>query len=258
MKHFLLVASFIFFSSFASAQEADWEELRNYAGVIGSDLKISMTLIMQGQDVHGVYFYNKWLKDIPIKGSLKDNRSVVLKEYDAKGIVTAVFKARFADRAPEYGDSQLKYEVLEGTWSRPDGSESKKFRVLLDNATYRPQGKGRYYVAGFDDDRAVESFAQKFWKAVVSKDREKVAGMVAYPVKVTIAGKDVEIKNKAALIKNYDHIFNKDFYERVKSAVPHNLFAKASGVMLGDKGEIWLGSENDSVKVIAINNGAWK
>lgn len=241
---FLLILS----SSVAFAQgSADWEELNNYSGIIGNDLKICMTLLIKDKDVTGVYFYNKWLKDITIRGKIDGKRGIELKEYDQSGKVTGLFKGHFLEPNPKY------YENIEGMWSRPDGMESKKFKVTLDNVTYRPLGHGRYYVAGFKNDHVVETFVQKFRKAVIAKDKVGVASMVRYPIDVNIGTKKVAIKNKAALIENYDQIFHSTLYEQIKSSVPHNLFVKATGVMLGN-GEVWFGLENNKISVIAINN----
>lgn len=239
----------------AMAQSNDkWEELNNYSGVIGEGLNIGMTLIMMGNDISGVYFYHRWLKDIPIKGTVDYNRNIILNEYDQNGKVEGIFKGQFLYHAPEYGDAPLKYEVIEGFWSRPDGSEVKRFRVVLNNATYRPPGNSRYYVAGFGGDKEVEEFAQKLREAVISKEKKKVSAMVLYPINVNINSKDISIKNKADFIKNYGEIFHKSFYDKIKCSIAHNMFAKDEGVMLGDKGEIWIGNKEGGIWVIAINN----
>ena len=238
------------------AQDNDgWEELNNYTGTIAGNLKVGMTLIMTGNDVSGVYFYNKWLQDIPVKGNMDSDRGIVLNEYDQNGKVKGMFKGHCLDHAVE-SDKQktpLKCEAFEGVWSRPDGVDSKPFRLVMDNATYRPIGYGRYHVAGFNNDKDVEMFAQNVWKAIIDANKEKVASMIAYPLNVQIGRKNVKIKNKKSFIKNYDQIFYKSFYEKIKKAVPHNMFTKSSGVMFGD-GEIWIGPQDKGIYVVAINN----
>ena len=252
----LLFAFLLIFSSTLYAKEnPDWEELNNYTGTIADNLKIGMTLVMTGKDVSGVYFYNKWLRDIPIKGSTNNDGSIVLNEYDQNGQLSGVFKGHSLDHVPEFGNQQTltKYEVIEGVWSNPDGVDSKPFRLVMDNATYRPIGYGRYHVAGFNNDKDVEMFAQNVWKAIIDTDKERVALMIAYPLNVQIGRKNVKIKNKKSFIKNYEQIFYKNFYEKIKKTVPHNMFAKSSGVMLGN-GEIWIGSRDKGIYVTAINN----
>lgn len=252
----LLFTFLLVFSGTLYAKEnSDWEELNNYTGTIADNLKIGMTLVMTGKDVSGVYFYNKWLQDIPIAGSMKDNRSIVLNEYDQNGQIKGMFKGHFLEHASEFGNQKtpLKYEVIEGVWSHPDGVDSKPFRLVMDNATYRPIGSGRYYVAGFNNDKDVEVFAQNVWKAIIDTNKEKLASMVAYPINVHIGRKNVKVKNKSSFIQNYDQIFYKDFYEKVKRSIPHNMFVRDMGVMLGD-GEIWIGLRDKGIYVVAINN----
>lgn len=259
MNVFMALSIMFFSAGILKAQDnADWEELNNYTGTIASNLKIGMTLIISGKDVSGVYFYNKWLQDISIKGKMDDNRGIVLNEYDKDGKVAGIFKGRFLDHASEYGNQPIQREVIEGVWSHPDGHDVKPFRLVINNATYRPIGKGRYYVAGFDNDKDVETFAQILWKSIVDVHKEKVASMIAYPINVHIGGEKVKVKDKRVFVKNYDQIFYKAFYEKIKESVPHNMFAKDIGVMLGDRGEIWIGSDRKGIYVIAINNEEWK
>ena len=250
----LLFVCVLLMSSLVLAQNVeDGQELKNYAGTIGGHVKIGMTLIITNKDVVGTYFYNKWLQDILIKGSI-EQRNIILNEFSKDGNIDGIFKGKFLNHAPEYGNRQIEYEVFEGVWSRQDGSGAKNFRLVMDSATYRPKGCGRYFIAGFSNDKTVEAFVKNFQQAVIAEDKKKVASMVAYPIHVNVRGKYLTITNKADFVRNHDRIFYKDFLERIKNAVPHNMFAKASGVMFGSKGEIWIGISNEKKRVIAINN----
>ncbi len=234
--------------------EAGWVD--DYRGVIGDNIKIGMSLTMSGNDVSGEYFYYRWLKDIPVKGKI-DGRNIVLNEFDEKGNVVAIFKGHFPEHAPEYLQQPIKYEVMEGEWARPDGTERKRFRVIMESATGL-MGQSRYSVAGFDSDDVVESVARKFKEAVIAHEKATVASLIEYPIKVSVKGKEVEIKNKDAFIQRFDDIFYKAFVALIKNSVPHNMFAKSSGVMLGEHGEVWIGGTDGKARIIAINNGEWK
>jgi len=213
----------------------------DYRGVIGNH-KIGISIMVLGSDVSGEYFYLRWLKDIPIKGKI-NGRKIVLNELDEKGKVVAVFDGHFPEHA----------NVIEGEWFRPKGTERKKFRVLLEDSVGLT-GDNRYYVAGFNNVQSVETVALQFKKAVIAENREKVASLVLYPVSVKINGKRVEIMNMADFIQRYEAIFNRAFFDRIKESVPHNMFVKAEGVMLGDSGEIWIGKRGGKARIIAINN----
>lgn len=236
----------LFLIFFCTETFAGWNN--EYSGTIGN-LKIGMTLRSDGQNISGEYFYDKWLRDIPIKGNIDNKNNVVLYEYDCNGNIIALFKGRFFNCSNFNSGCGL----VEGVWSKADESGSKNFKIELIYSTYYKPGKGRYYVAGFDNDVAVEVFVQQFWKAVNYKDKNKVADMIYYPISVFIDGKNVKIKNKAGMIKNYNQIFYSDFCKKIKNLVPHHLFAKYSGIMLGN-GEIWFRSIGKRIKVVAINN----
>ena len=122
----------------------------NYYGVIG-DITIGMTLISDRGDELGfpgkitrTYFYVKWLKDIEIRGTVDNERNFVLYEYDKTGNTTGSFKGQF---------SKSDSEGLIGTWSAPDGTGGKPFKLALDNVAGGEIGK-RYIVAGVEDDPA--------------------------------------------------------------------------------------------------------
>jgi hypothetical protein len=220
--------------------------LHNYDGAIG-DIPIGMTLISDGSDklgfpgkITGTYFYVKWLKDIEIRGTVDSERNFVFYEYDKAGNTTGSFKGRFS----KSGGGELI-----GTWSGPDGTGGKPFNLVLDNVSSGEIG-GRYSRAGVEDDAALEKSAQRFRKAVISRDKQIVAGLIDYPISVTIAGKRRKLSSRAAVIANYDQIFSHKFVEAIRESAPHNMFVRYDGVSLGP-GLIWFGSDG---KVIAVNN----
>ena len=236
------------------------ESLYNYQGTIG-DIKIRMTLILDGvslddnfmgKQVTGTYFYVKWLKDIEIRGAVDNDRNFEFYEYDKAGNITGRFKGRFPETDPRGNNkSKLENEVLIGTWSRPDGTDSKPFYLDQDSITPREKGKGRYFDAGVEDDEAFEKIVRQFRTAVISGNKQVVADFIYYPIVVTIAGKKRRLSGQAAVVANYDRIFSHNCVEAVRKSVPHNMFSRYNGVMLGDTGLIWFGADG---KVIAINN----
>ena len=223
----------------------------DYRGILGNH-KIGISITVVGNNVRGEYFYFRWLKDISLKGKII-GRKIVLNELDEKGKVVAVFDGHFLEHAPEYLNEPIKFDVIEGEWFHPDGTERKEFRVVLKDSVGL-MGDNRYSVSGFNDDQVVETAAQKFKNAVIAKDKEKVASLVNYPISVKIKGETVVIKDRAVFIKMYNRLFNRPIFDQIKESVPHKMFTKAEGVMLGEHGEIWIGSINGKAKIIAINN----
>src|SRR4029077_11379116 len=88
------------------------EEWRDYAGQLDGPLPIRMTLSIQGvRHIAGSYFYVKHLKDIPIAGEMKEDHSIVLREYAEPGRVTGVFRGKFEGRE-EAGQRLAYYQIV--------------------------------------------------------------------------------------------------------------------------------------------------
>jgi hypothetical protein len=88
------------------------EELYNYSGTIGDHTPIGMTLIFDGDKIHGVYFYAKWLQDIELRGHFEDARQVTIDEVDEQRNVRATFRGRFVEWDPQGRSGLAKMERL--------------------------------------------------------------------------------------------------------------------------------------------------
>jgi hypothetical protein len=118
---------------------------------------------------------------------------------------------------------------------------------------------GKYSVAGLDDEKEVAKFFVSFRDAVKNHEKAKVAGMIAYPIQLTLAsGKVAVIKSPKAFIKKYDEIFDRIFTDALSKKSPNELWANSQGVATAS-GEIWLGdvlaggSGQYQLKITAIN-----
>jgi hypothetical protein len=129
---------------------------------------------------------------------------------------------------------------------------------------HRPQDEDRFAVAGLKD-REVEEFYKEFREAVSAGDKKKVASLVSFPIKVTLAsGKRRTIRAKADFVKLYDLIFDDTFRELIAKTEFADLWAKWSGVAT-PRGEIWINGivksaakpDDYVIKIIAINN-TWR
>lgn len=240
--------------AFQSNKKGDW--LNNYTGDIDGKYKIGMTLIYHGDKVNGLYFYNKYLKDIKLLGKIFNRNQIIFNEYDNQGNITAVFKGRFIEYAyqdprKQFGDSDssLDMEIIVGTWEKIADKKKMPFYLSLSNATYRFKGEGRYGVSA-KDDLIIEQSAQTFCQLVKSNNKVKVSKLISYPIDVNLNGKNRRIKDRDEFIKNYDKIFTSSFKLKIKHGIPHNMFTKYLRAMLGN-GEIWFGPKG---KVVEINN----
>lgn len=110
-------------------------------------------------------------------------------------------------------------------------------------------------------DQEVAKFYQEFREAVAAGDKQKVASLVSFPIKVTLAsGKRRTMPTKVDFIKSYDLIFDNTFRQLIAKTEFDDLWAKFSGVAT-PRGEIWIGGlvtskakpDDYVIKIIAIN-----
>lgn len=241
---------FLFILLFPCLSHAEWFDSGwhvNYRGNIG-DKKGGLTLIFDRGAVSGELYFDSDFKDIPVSGNIKNQRDIELESEDGR-----ILKGKFLEKDTEHGNAPLDKEVMKGTIT--ENGIKANFYVSLDNASAGDL-KNKYSIAGFESDQNVEVFASKFKEAVLSGDKKKVSAMVSYPVMVNLKdGSTTEIQSVEAFLGVYDKIFYPQFIDSFKKAIPHNMFVKASGVMLSSDEKIfwvWLGGDKQSVKVASI------
>lgn len=111
MKTFLAVLTFLIFSVVTYAQNKD-ETKYYYIGNIGDGLSIQMELSVEGSDVQGSYYYNKYGIPIDLSGQVnfKDS-TITLIEKVEKGKSGGTFTGTFTPIGGELGTT------IEGTFS---------------------------------------------------------------------------------------------------------------------------------------------
>ena len=110
-------------NSFASAHQVKRE--REFAGTINKTIKIRMKLSQDGNEIHGVYYYEKVGKELQLNGSVSGEQ-VTLKESDQNGNQTGIFKGRFVNA-----------DLIEGTWTNTDGTKTFFFSVRAGSSEPR-------------------------------------------------------------------------------------------------------------------------
>lgn len=97
------------------------------------------------------------------------------------------------------------------------------------------------------------AFLGELKSAIKSADKQKVAGLVHYPLEVNLVKGHRVVRTKAELVKDYDTIFTPGTRAAIEKQVPACLFANYQGVMIGD-GEVWFEEQQDgSMKIKALN-----
>ena len=219
----------------------DYRELMEYEGDLGVNSVIRLSIEKRAKQISGVYFLKRTLKDIPLEGEYITDRDIVLHETDKDGIAGATFSLAFAEKDPRghfNSDRPLTDEVLTGSWSNADNTESHPVYLYLMCERFLAKDETRYSVAGSTNDALAEKNAQSFYSAVLKGNRLLAAKYVDFPLSFNWKGKPVQALTMRDFLRDYDSIFTKDFVSKIAAGIPHNMWASDQGIRLGD-GEVW-------------------
>jgi hypothetical protein len=103
---------------------------------------------------------------------------------------------------------------------------------------------------------AARAFLADLQAAVKANDKDKIAGMISYPMNFIHDGKRTRIRDKETFLARYDSIFDEHVRAAILKQSFHCLFGNANGEMIG-RGEVWFSEMGDgTVKVITVNPSA--
>jgi len=124
----------------------------------------------------------------------------------------------------------------------------------------------RFAIAGMTAAEA-RSMLEALQDGLRSGDREKLAGLVEYPLRVDSSGAQRLIADRGQFLSDFSNVFTSQVRQQVLAQQFDKLFANWRGVMVGD-GAVWFSAvcdadspigtcKNPRVRVIAVNlNGA--
>jgi len=105
---------------------------------------------------------------------------------------------------------------------------------------------------GVDYTRAV-SIAKALPRLLAKNNKDAVAKLMRYPVRVNEPGKKSElIHNKKELLANWDQIFSKAMIKKITKAKVEPLFCNDQGAMMAS-GSVWFQASLEQVGIFAIN-----
>lgn len=241
MGALLAAASSVLPASAQSAPSAGRPESM-YEGVLGTGA-IGMTIVHpRGGEtaLTGHYFAAGVLKDIPLTGSFQAGR-LILREAGGGAFVLAFVDNGFAGGKPlDFGNSI----GLTGQWTQG----ATRLAVTLGSTGSRVAGGRRYAQVTRESDEAFEARVQGFHRAVLAGDRAAAAGHVAFPLRVTSAGKSRQIASAEQLDAEWDRVFTPACLDVLKEALPHDMFVARGQAMIGN-GVAWFGANG----AVAIN-----
>lgn len=92
---------------------------------------------------------------------------------------------------------------------------------------------------GTNTHQRYHDFFNQLQKAVKEKDKNTLASMVDYPLTATVNHKEIYIATSREFVKAYDKIFTDRLVKIILDQKYADLFAKDTGVMVGQHGELW-------------------
>jgi hypothetical protein len=244
MKKTSVTLFLLLFLSLSAGAQTSW--VHDFEGTVGT-ARIGLTLsstevgkFERGDDLGCSYFYVTQLKDIALNCSIDKNGNFVFKELDERGRTRAVFKGKFL---------QNQIDHAEGTWTRTGQTRALPFKMRFYQGVGAKDGN-RYEQIEAKDPAKFEASVRDFRTAVLSGNKQKAIAQIKYPISVYVNAKKVNVRNKAAMLTYYDRVFDKEFLDSLSKTVPHNMFCKYQGAVLGS-GILWFWGDG---KVIGINN----
>ena len=205
-----------------------------YEGTLGSN-RIGLTVLRRGNQIEGGhYFYQKFLRDIPLDGRIEGSRV----KFTEKG--AGAFDLHFVGNGSD-GGQPLDFENsigMEGTWTSTDGAHSYPVS-LRGSAVKDADGSPRYGDVTKESDAAFEEQVQSFYRALLNGDKKTAARYISYPLRVNLAArKEKKLRNSTELLEQWDKIFTPAFVDKLRQDLPHDMFVHDGMAMLGH-GEAW-------------------
>jgi hypothetical protein len=109
---------------------------------------------------------------------------------------------------------------------------------------------------GADIAKASCAFLAELQTAVRANDKEKIAGMISYPLNVNYGTKRTRVRTKNIFLAQYDSIFTEQIRKDTLDQSSQCLFGNDNGAMVGN-GDLWFsGIDNGPVKIYAVNVNA--
>ncbi|MFT4021160.1 MAG: hypothetical protein QM666_06565 [Acinetobacter sp.] len=105
-----------------------------------------------------------------------------------------------------------------------------------------------------------QKFLKDFQIYIHNDERQKVAAMIHYPIKINVYNQRITFTTAQQLLLKYDDIFDPMLKQSIRQQSYGNLFANSKGIMIGENGELWFSGlcldkncKKINVKIIAIN-----
>lgn len=114
-------------------------------------------------------------------------------------------------------------------------------------------GNSTVDILGAQAAAGARNFLAQLQAALRSSDKERIEGMVSYPLLVLRPGRRTHIRRQNALLANYNRIFTPAIRKAILDQTAKCLFGNSSGAMVGN-GEVWFREQAQGEwKIVTIN-----
>ncbi len=222
------------FCAVLSSQQKNELVQHQYEGKLGTS-RIGLTVIREGKNIKGGhYFYQKFLRDIPITGSTQGSHVALVEEGGG------TFSLDFVGNGSE-GSKPLDFENsvgMNGTWTSKDGSHN--YAVSLRGTTIREaDNRPRYADVTKESDAEFEKRVQSLIGAVLHGDKAAAVRLISYPLAVNGSKREHwRLRTSGEVLAAWDDLFTPAMTGKFESALPHDMFVHQGMAMIGD-GEAW-------------------
>jgi hypothetical protein len=229
-----LAATLLGFCAVLSSQQKNELVQHQYEGKLGTS-RIGLTVTREGNNIKGGhYFYQKFLRDIPITGSTQGSHVTLVEEGGG------TFSLDFVGNGSE-GSKPLDFENsigMDGTWTSKDGSH--KYAVSLRGTTiWEADSRPRYADVTKESDAEFEKRVQSLIGAVLHGDKAAAVRLISYPLAVNGSKREHwRLRTSAEVLAAWDDLFTPAMTAKFESALPHDMFVHEGMAMIGN-GEAW-------------------
>ncbi|MBI4804772.1 MAG: hypothetical protein HY795_06020 [Desulfovibrio sp.] len=120
-----------------------------------------------------------------------------------------------------------------------------------------PQEKVSVQVGDVVQPLVAAEFLILLQKAIIENDRDALASVVHYPVRINGSKKDgtafrFSVKTKDQFLKHYEYIITKKVKQDILDQDPYEVFQNYQGFMVGS-GSLWMRPYNGTPLIYAIN-----
>jgi RNA polymerase sigma factor (sigma-70 family) len=113
-----------------------------------------------------------------------------------------------------------------------------------------------YRPAGFPDAEVVRDFVAQLQQELGAGNRQAIAGMIRFPLRVNLPHRSEFIPDGAALANRFDTVFRPEVVVLIRKSPNRGLFCDATGVMVGD-GTVWIAPVGNPAqplpRIVAMN-----